>query len=84
MSRSALAAVLGLLLSTPLLAAQVQYYPLPRGSGPHDVAPAPDGRIWYTAQHQGALGLLDPKSGHSEQVPLGAEPGTDRLVVIRY
>ncbi|WP_158592059.1 hypothetical protein [Pseudomonas cavernicola] len=49
MPRSALAAVLGLLLSTPLFAAQVQYYPLPRGSGPHDVAPAPDGRIWYTA-----------------------------------
>ncbi len=81
MSRSALAAVLGLLLSTPLFAAQVQYYPLPRGSGPHDVAPAPDGRIWYTAQRQGALGLLDPKTGHTEQVPLGAGSAPHGVIV---
>src|SRR3954468_7605901 len=28
----------------------LQEYPVPRGSHPHDVAPAPDGAIWYTAQ----------------------------------
>src|SRR5690349_5435101 len=49
----------------------VQYYPLPEGAGPHDVAPAPDGTIWYTAQGAGALGRLDPKSGKAEQIPLG-------------
>jgi virginiamycin B lyase len=38
------------------------------------VAPAADGRIWYTAQRQGALGRLDPQSGATEQVPLG--PGS--------
>ncbi len=41
----------------------VQYFPVPEGAGPHDVAPAPDGTVWYTAQGQGALGRLDPKSG---------------------
>jgi virginiamycin B lyase len=29
-------------------------YPVPSGSHPHDVAPAADGRVWYTAQHRGA------------------------------
>ena len=49
----------------------VQYYPLPEGAGPHDVAPAPDGTVWYTAQGAGALGRLDPKSGQARQIPLG-------------
>jgi len=42
-----------------------------RGRRTHDVAPAPDGTVWYTAQGQGALGRLDPKSGEVKQVPLG-------------
>lgn len=33
------------------------------GAHPHDVAPGRDGVVWYTAQHQGALGRLDPKTG---------------------
>jgi virginiamycin B lyase len=49
----------------------VQYFPVPEGAGPHDVAPAPDGTVWYTAQGQGALGRLDPKSGEIKQIPLG-------------
>ncbi|MFN3657435.1 MAG: lyase [Pseudolabrys sp.] len=52
-------------------AAQVSYYGVPAGAHPHDVAPAPDGPVWYTAQHQGALGLLDPKTGQTQQIPLG-------------
>lgn len=52
-------------------AAQVSYYDVPRGAHPHDVAPAPDGSIWYTAQHQGALGILDPKTGKTTHIPLG-------------
>ncbi|HEX5080014.1 MAG TPA: hypothetical protein VFV80_12760 [Geminicoccaceae bacterium] len=50
---------------------EVQVFNLPAGAGPHDVAPAPDGRVWYTAQRQGALGILDPASGAVVQVPLG-------------
>jgi len=46
-------------------------FPLPSGSGPHDVAPARDGGVWYTAQRKGALGLLDPTTGKVEQIPLG-------------
>jgi hypothetical protein len=39
-------------------------FPLPEGSGPHDVAPAPDGTVWFTAQACGALSRLDPSTGH--------------------
>src|SRR5680860_825433 len=52
-------------------AAEVQYYDLGPGDHPHDVAPAPDGTVWYTAQHKGALGRLDPKTGKISRVPLG-------------
>jgi virginiamycin B lyase len=50
---------------------RVQVFDLPEGARPHDVAPAPDGKVWYTAQRQGALGILDPATGAVEQVPLG-------------
>ena len=49
----------------------VQVFQLPEGARVHDVAPAPDGTIWYTAQRQGALGILDPKTGKVRHVPLG-------------
>jgi virginiamycin B lyase len=51
-------------------------YPVPRGSHPHDVAPAANGGIWYTAQSAGALGWLDPESGETRQVklPQGSAP----------
>jgi virginiamycin B lyase len=44
---------------------------VPPGSHPHDVAPATDGGVWYTAQRLGALGHLDPKSGNSERGGVG-------------
>jgi virginiamycin B lyase len=46
-------------------------FPVPTGSAPHDVAPAPDGTVWYTAQAQGMAGRLDPRSGKIEKIPLG-------------
>jgi virginiamycin B lyase len=49
----------------------VQEYPVPAGTHPHDVAPAPDGTIWYTAQRTGKLGRLDPETGDLHEVPLG-------------
>ena len=66
--------VLALLLGSGAAhAAEVKYYDVPKGAHPHDVAPdpKPDGPVWYTAQHQGALGRLDPRSGKVEQIPLG-------------
>ena len=52
-------------------AAQVTYYQLPRGAGPHDVAPAADSTVWYTGQRKGFLGRFDPASGKNEEIPLG-------------
>jgi virginiamycin B lyase len=52
-------------------APRVREYRVPAGSHPHDVAPAPDGTVWYTAQLAGALGRLDPKTGKTTHVPLG-------------
>lgn len=66
--------VLTLLSNTPgSLGAQagVQEYPVPRGSRAHDVAPAPDGAVWYTAQGTGELGRLDPASGRTRHITLG-------------
>src|SRR5688572_8118691 len=54
-------------------AGEVKYYDVPKGAHPHDVAadPKADGPVWYTAQHQGALGRLDPSTGKVEHIPLG-------------
>lgn len=49
----------------------VQEYPVPAGSRPHDVAPAPDGSVWYTAQGSGELGRLDPITGSTDHISLG-------------
>src|SRR3954465_2446189 len=43
----------------------------PRRTGIHDVAPAPDGGVWFTAQGSGHLGHFDPKTGKTELVALG-------------
>ena len=76
----------GLAAALPPLAAQgarMQSWPLgtPRRTGIHDVAPAPDGGVWYTAQRSGHLGWFDPKSGRSELVALG--PGSSPHGVIQ-
>jgi virginiamycin B lyase len=36
------------------------------GAGAHDVYPAPDGTVWFTAQSAGKLGRLDPRTGRSD------------------
>ena len=72
MPRHFLAALLAFLLTAAqAFAAETKVYPLPEGAGPHDAAPAPDGKVWYTAQGAGALGILDPATGEVRQVPLG-------------
>ena len=50
----------------------LQTFSLPAGTRPHDVAPANDGGIWYTAQGLGELGWLDPETGETRHTPLGA------------
>ena len=56
-------------------------YPLPRGQGPHDVAPAADGGVWYTAQLSGELGWLDPKTGQVKAINLGAGSAPHGVIV---
>jgi virginiamycin B lyase len=56
---------------TTTTAEPIVYFDVSKGAHPHDVAAAPDGTVWYTAQHQGALGILDPGSGKVVQIPLG-------------
>ena len=52
----------------------MQTYPVLVGAGAHDVYPAPDGTIWFTAQSAGKLGRLDPRTGKSDLIALGV-PG---------
>jgi virginiamycin B lyase len=51
---------------------EIVEFDVPAGSHPHDVAPGPDGVIWYTGQRVGTLGILDPESGDVREVPLGS------------
>jgi len=62
----------------PFLAAaqstRVQSWPLktPHPTGIHDVAPAPGGGVWFTAQASGHLGYFDPATGRTELIALGS------------
>src|ERR1700722_15906489 len=49
----------------------MQTFPVLAGAGPHDVYPAPDGTVWFTAQSAGKLGHLDPRTGKSDLIALG-------------
>jgi len=59
----------------------VREYRVPAGSHPHDVAPASDGTVWYTGQHTGELGRLDPRTGQIRRVPLGAGSSPHGVIV---
>lgn len=61
---------------------KIQEYPVPPGHRVHDVwaDKAPGGPVWISAQGSGHLGILDPKSGKLEFVPLG--PGSSPHGVI--
>ena len=65
----------------PAPAFALQEYAVPAGSHPHDVAPARDGGVWYTAQHVGALGYLDPRSGDTRHIPLGSSSAPHGVIV---
>lgn len=46
-------------------------FALPKDGYPHDVAPGPDGIVWYSGQKLGVLGRLDPRTGETRHIPLG-------------
>jgi virginiamycin B lyase len=56
-------------------------FPVGRGQGPHDVAPAADGGVWYTAQASGQLGGLDSKTGATKMVDLGRGSAPHGVIV---
>ena len=70
-----------LLIAISAIAVEVRYYPVPKGSHPHDVAVTADGSVWYTAQRSGELGLLDQKTGRTEQFPLGKGSSPHGVIV---
>ena len=72
------------LMTGPAGAAEVQYFDVPAGDHPHDVAPASDGTVWYTGQHKGVLGRLDPKTGEVERIPLGEGSRPHGVIVGPY
>lgn len=59
----------------------MQEFAVPSGARPHDVAPAPDGGVWYTAQRQEALGHLDPVTGVTRHIHLGAGAAPHGVIV---
>jgi virginiamycin B lyase len=59
----------------------VREYRVPSGQHPHDVAPARDGGVWYTAQATGQLGWLDPKTGKTRMIPLGRASAPHGVIV---
>lgn len=76
-----LLSVLSLLLPLAANAEVVQYFAVPRGDHPHDVAPARDGGVWYTGQHAGVLGRLDPATGKIDRIKLGEDSAPHGVIV---
>jgi virginiamycin B lyase len=59
----------------------LQEFPVPPRSHPHDVAPASDGGVWYTAQIRGVLGYLDPATGRIREIKLGAGSAPHGVII---
>jgi virginiamycin B lyase len=59
------------------------YFDVSKGAHPHDVAaaPGPGAPVYYTAQMTGKLGILDPKTGKYEEIPLGAGSAPHGVIV---
>jgi virginiamycin B lyase len=64
----------GVTLAQTQASTRLQSWPLntPRATGIHDVAPAPDGGVWFSAQRSGHLGWFNPQDGKTELVALGS------------
>jgi virginiamycin B lyase len=57
--------------ATVARAALVEVLELPDGAQPYSVAPQTFGKIWYTSQGAGALGILDPATNEVDHIALG-------------
>ena len=83
--RSVLAVALasGVAVTAAAAPATPVYFDVPGGGRPHDVAasPTPGGPVYYTAQGSGKLGILDPKTGKADEIPLGPRSAPHGVIV---
>ena len=88
--RQFLSSAVASLLATPALLRgaraqegpfRVEYYPVAAGMGSRDVAPAPDGTIWFCGQLNGTLGRLDPRDGSFKLINLGKRAAPHGVVI---
>ena len=81
--RLTLLVLVALALLTPAAAgaADQQYFQLPKGDYPHDVAVAPDGTVWFSGQPHGVAGHLDPATGALTHIPLGKNSAPHGVVI---
>jgi virginiamycin B lyase len=77
----AVAAVTLGLTASALANDRVSYFPVKQGSGPHDVAAAVDGGVWYSGQRNGTLGYIDPKTGKESVIPIGSGSSPHGVIV---
>ena len=80
LTRRTLTAVVTALFTSLVSAQEITEYELP-SSRPHDVAPAPDGSVWYTGQGSGELGRLNPETGEVVTIPLGEGSSPHGVIV---
>jgi DNA-binding beta-propeller fold protein YncE len=52
--------------------AEIRSYKIP--GGPDDLIFAPDGHVWFTLRFAREAGVLDPKTGALETIPVGRSP----------
>src|SRR5262249_33083362 len=80
---SVLLTVLSLLVAPLATHAAPAYFDVSKGAHPHDVAAAPGSGapVYYTAQMTGKLGILDPKTGRYEEIPLGSGSAPHGVIV---
>ena len=60
---------------------EMRTFPVLAGAGAHDVYPAPDGSVWFTAQSAGKLGRLEPRTGKSDLLALGPGAAPHGVIV---
>ncbi len=68
---------ISIIASKPL----IQEFKVPSGSQPHDVSPAENGSVWYTAQGSGELGILNPTTGKTRHISLGQGSAPHGVIV---
>ena len=62
---------LSLVQSRVLSSYRVSHFRMRPGLGTRDVAPAPDGSVWFNGQFAGVVGHFNPRTGSTKLIPLG-------------